>query len=134
MGGTMANYLAVARTNYFRVTDEVRYQQLFSHLAAEDTVEDFTEERDGVLYHSFGAYGSIDYVIDLEDGESGYDFDYFLNELQKITPDGEAFIYQESGHEKLRYVSGYTVVMTHKEIKSTSLSSWTKSTVKKLLG
>ena len=71
----MADYLAVARTNYFRVTDEERYQELFEHLVTNGDVQDFTEERNGVVYHGFGAYASIDYQIDLENEESECDFD-----------------------------------------------------------
>lgn len=89
----MADYLAMARTNYFMVIDEERYQELFQHLVTNGKVEDFTKEQDGVLYHGFGAYGSIDYQVDLKSEESEFDFDYFTNELQKILPVDEAFIY-----------------------------------------
>ena len=58
----MANYMATARTNYFRVTDENRYSELFDKLYCEDSIEDFTENKDGIIYHGFGAYGSIDYL------------------------------------------------------------------------
>jgi len=127
----MAEYLATTRTNYFRVTDEKRYQELFAHLVADGDIEDFTEERDGVLYHGFGVYGSINYE---ETEDFDYDFDIFLHELQKILPDDEAFIYIESGHEKLRYVDGCAVVVTSREIKNKCLISWTEDTVKELLG
>lgn len=127
----MADYLATTRTNYFRVTDEERYQELFEHLMSDGDIEDLTKEHDGVLYHGFGAYGSIDYQ---ETGESDCDFDFFLHELQKILPDDEAFIYIESGHEKLRYVDGCSFVVTSKEVRAECLTSWTKDTVKELLG
>lgn len=45
----MANYVGTARTDYFRVTDEKRYGELFDRLCAEAGIEDFTEERDGIL-------------------------------------------------------------------------------------
>lgn len=127
----MANYLATARTNYFRVTDEERYQKLFEHLVAGDEVKDLTKERDGVLYHGFGAYGSIDWQ---ENEEADCDFNHFLEELQKILPDDEAFIYQEVGHEKLHSVDGYGFVVTSKEIRAESISSWAKEMVEELLG
>lgn len=130
----MADYLATARTNYFRVTNEEKYQELFKHLIANDEVRDFTEDRSGVLYHSFRAYGSIDYQVDLEDEESECDFDHFVKELQKILPEDEAFVYQESGHEKLRYVDGCALVVTSEEVRGECLSSWVTETVKELLG
>lgn len=130
----MADYLATARTNYFRVTNEEKYQELFKHLVANGEVKDFTKEQDGVLYHGFGAYASIDYQVDLEDEESECDFDHFIEELQKILPEDEAFVYQESGHEKLRCVDGCAFVVTSKEVRGECLSSWVTETVKELLG
>ena len=130
----MADYLAVARTNYFRVTDEKKYQELFQHLVAGDNIEDFTKELDGKLYHGFGAYATIDYKDNLDDKQSDCDFNYFIEELQKILPDDEAFIYQESGHEKLHSIDGYAIVVTSKEIVGESISSWSKDIVKELLG
>lgn len=127
----MANYIGVCRTNYFRVTDEKRYEELFNRLCAEDTIHDFTKEKDGVLYHGFGCYDSIDY---LDEETKEYYFDVFLEELQKILPDDEAFILMESGHEKLRYVTGYVVVCTSKEIKSMSSSTWAIIEARKMLG
>ena len=129
----MANYVAVARTNLFKVTDEERYQELFSHLVVEGEIQDLTEEREDGLYHGFGAYDSINYRMDLEGEQVDYDFDYFLEELQKILFDDEAFIYQESGHEKLRCVDGNVIVVTSKEIRHKSLSIWAEATVKELL-
>lgn len=127
----MANYMGTCRTNYFRVTDEEKYQELFSNLVAEDNIHDFTRVKDRVLYHGFGSYDSITYY-DEESDEC--DFDFFLDELQKILPDDEAFIFMESGYEKLRYVTGYVVVCTSKEIKSMNMSSWAIVEARKMLG
>ena len=129
----MANYMATARTNYFRVTDENRYSELFDKLYCEDSIEDFTENKDGIIYHGFGAYGTIDYLVGDED-DCEYDWDEFITELKKILPDDEAFIYMESGYEKLRYVTGFVLVVTNKETKSMSLDSWAKEQAKLLLG
>ena len=74
-------------------------------------------------------------VDDDEDlGYDEYDFDEFLTRLQKILPDDEAFVYMEAGNEKLRYVVGFVVVVTSKEIKSMSLDTWAKEQAKQLLG
>ena len=127
----MANYMATARTNYFRVTDEEKWQKLFEELSSEDNIEDFTKEKNGVTYHGFGAYSSIDY---LDPKTEEYDFNLFLEKLQKILPEDEAFVYFESGYEKLRYVTGCVVVCTKKTIESMSLLEWATKEVKYLLG
>ena len=128
----MANYYEVTRTNYFRVTDEDKYQELFQMLTSEDNIEDFTkEDSDGVIYHGFGAYSSIEY-FDEESDE--YNLDKWFYQLQTILPDDEAFIMQSSGHEKLRCVDGWVDVVTNKEISSMSCSSWATQKAKELLG
>lgn len=129
----MANYNATSRTNYFRVTDEEAYAKLFARLCAESNIEDFTEEKDGIIQHGFGAYDSIDYK-ESDDENAEYDFDEFLEKLQKILPEDEAFMYFESGYEKLRYVSGYVTLCTRNEIHSMSLDTWAKQKAKELLG
>ena len=127
----MANYMATSRTNYFRVTDEDRYQELLENLVSEDNIEDFTERKGNVIYHGFGTYGTIDYCKDEDEDE--YDFDYFLAELQKILPQNEAFIYMESGSEKLRYVVGYAIVVTRDSIEPMSIDRWATKQARKLL-
>lgn len=42
--------------------------------------------------------------------------DPWLKELQKILPDGEAFILLSAGYEKLRYASGDVTVVTNQKI------------------
>ena len=56
----MANTNIIYRTNYFRVTDEEAYKKIYNNIYAED-IEDFSEEKDGILYHGFGGFGSILY-------------------------------------------------------------------------
>ena len=136
----MSNYYANSRTNYFRVTDEVRFAELFANLVAdEDEVCDFTKLDDnGVALHAFGGYGSIDYRVpilndDESDDDYDYDFDGFLEELQKILPEDEAFIYMESGHEKLRYVTGISIVVTKTKIETLDIRSGAIALARKLL-
>jgi hypothetical protein len=130
----MANYSATARTNYFRVTDEKRYAELFKGLCSGGEVYDFTEEKDGVIYHGFGSYDSITWA-EVDDDECwDYDLDKFLTELQKILPDDEAFMYFESGHEKLRYITGFSIVVTNKHIVSNNIETWATKKAKELIG
>lgn len=136
----MANYYANSRTNYFRVTDEDKFAELFANLVCDDDeVEDFTEVEDGIIYHAFGGYGSIDYQKPVQNnsGESDedydYDFDSFLVELQKILPEDEAFIYTECGHEKLCYITGFSIVVTKNKIKSVDIRSEAIELARKML-
>lgn len=129
----MANYGCAIRTNYFRVTDEDAYLKLFSGLCGEDTVHDFTKtDEAGTVYHGFGSYGSLFWSDPDEGTEDG--FDSFLVKLQEILPDDEAFIYLESGNEKLRYVIGTYIVVTSEEILSGDINYLAIEAARSLVG
>lgn len=46
------------------------------------------------------------------EADSDADYDAFLNGLQNHVAEGDAVIIMESGHEKLRYVTGYVCLVT----------------------
>lgn len=131
----MANYYAYSRTNYFRVTDEEKWNELFSNLIGdEDGVKDFSEERNGIKYHGFGCCGSVDFIVSSPDAEYlEYDFDFFLSELQKILPEDEAFIYTEVGHQKLCYLTGYAIVVTKDKSETIDINDASIKLARKML-
>ena len=73
-------------------------------------------------------------VYDIDDAYQDDSFDRFLDELQKLLPDDDCFVYMESGHEKLRYITGYALVMTSTTRKEMSLDTFINNTVKNLFG
>lgn len=119
----MANYISQCRTNYFRVTDEEKYQKIFSRLIGNETeIEDFTEEKDGDILHGFGSLSTVYYKTD-ESEEPDGNLEAFLQELQLILPHGEAFIFIECGHQKLNYISGHVSVVTKDNIRHLTLDN-----------
>lgn len=129
----MANYEGTTRTNYFRVTDEKRYKELIQNFACDtDDVYHHTKKKNGETFHMFGAYGTIEYVSD--ENELCSLSDIFYPELQKILLEGEAFILQEVGHEKLCYVNGYANIVTKDTVKYVDLSMVIMQTAKEMLG
>ena len=131
----MATYVSTARTNYFKVTDEKKYQGIYRKLFSEDNIHDFTEfDKEGNRLHGFGAYGPISYNRSEENPDDDDDIWGFAEDLQKILPDGEAFIYMESGWENLRYITGYTLVATKDQIKASEMNTWAIDTARELLG
>ena len=125
----MANYYGTARTNYFHVTDEEAYQNLFAGLrCGDDEIEDFTEtDKDGRKLHGFVSKGSIDYCPDEESDE--YDFGAFLQGIQELLPPDEVFVYMETGAEKLCYVHGVSVIVTRDGIQTIDLRRQTEERV-----
>ena len=49
-------------------------------------------------------------------------------------PDGECFVLQEIFHQKQKFVNGYAVVATNKEVRDSSLYSFVNSTIEELVG
>ena len=131
----MANYRCISRTNYFRVTDEKKYKELFACLTAEDKVLDFSKKIDGKQYHAFGAYSEINFKpINRTENETDIlDIDEFAEALQPILPKGEAFIYHEAGHEKLCYILSYAVIATHDKMTNIMFDNTLKKTAQEML-
>lgn len=133
----MANYYCTTRTNYFHVTDEQAYAELFAGLQCEDSVEDFSEKlKDGTIIHGFGAHGYILWFRN-HDAEEDCDDEFeseFLPRLQKLLPAGEAFIIMEAGYEKLRYVTGYATVVTADSIKFLNIADLAVQAAREMLG
>lgn len=112
-GDIMGTYMCAARTNYFTVTDENIYNQLFSKLVTEiGDIEDLTRVIDGRKFHCFGAYCSLSY----KDNDDLYEIEVFIEELQRILPKNEVFIYEEVGHEKLKFLNAFAFIATSKNI------------------
>ena len=135
----MANYVEICRTNYFRVTNEEKYKELLNLLTAEDTIHDLTEkDKDGNIWHAFGCYGSIDYHHEIYDDngdfiDDEYDLYIWINMLQEILNENDAFVFYGIGNEKLSYLTGYCVVASKTDIKSSSIDSEAERLAKELL-
>lgn len=111
----MADYISCTKTNYFQVTSEQELRDLVSKIDCEDEIEISSSTEKGKTYYSLCAYGSFYGIDDNEDAEELY------KEFQRILPDGEVMAIFEIGHEKLRYVGGYTVVITNETYQYKSL-------------
>lgn len=130
----MSDYTAISRTNYFRVTDEEKYQQLFNALKKKNpAIEDFAEPKNHneKRLHGFGMDGEIQFFNDDVSGATTFDF---MEELQKILPDGEVFVSMEIGHEKLCYLTGVAQIVNNKEIRSVDLEDQILQSLRQISG
>lgn len=125
----MANYECATRTNYFKVKDAKSFKSLIAQTLAGDTVDVFTKKDGNQTLYGFGCLSSIDGLPD--NGEANYDA--WLHQLQNIVDDDDAIIIMETGHENLRYVSGYLTVITSKAIKFRELETVALEIAKNLL-
>ena len=130
----MANYIGVFRSNYFQVTDEEKFKGIVSRMSSgEGPVTLFTER---APYYGFGGDGSLSGVVSEDDAESDFpeaDFHLMVQELQDILPDDEAIIIMSAGHEKFRYVSGWTCIITKDGYDYIDMTESAKEKAKELL-
>ena len=127
----MADYIAKGRTNYFRVVDEKLYEEAFDYLRSvnHDIVFDLSDD-DG--RHALGCAGTILWCDPEEEEQPGSKT--YLERLQPLLPDDEAFIYMEVGAEKFSYLSGYCYIVTNKEVRICYLHDMAIDTAREMLG
>lgn len=133
----MANYMGYTRTNYFHVVSEDAFNEFANHLVAdEDEVKTFKNvDENGDETYGFYAYSPIHYVenVDDDDWYEDLDDDIFVQEAQKIVAPDDAIIITEVGHEKMRYLVGYTLVITSTAHRGISLSNESVNAARELL-
>lgn len=133
----MANYNALSRTNYFHVTSEEAFNNFAQHLiASEDDVKTFKgADKDGNPTYGFYAYDSISYISDLDDDDWYENIceEDFIKAIQEIIAPDDAFILTEIGNEKMRYLVGYSLVVTKDDYRSVNLANASITIARELL-
>lgn len=113
----MANYESTMRTNYFHVTNDKRFKEIFHSITEKnEDVKLFTGDD-----HTYG-FGSY-HDVDMND----------VFELQEIIPEGDCIIVMEAGHESLRYVDGIGYVITKDKVETLSIMELVKQKAQELL-
>jgi len=133
----MANYTCATRTNYFRVNDAENFKAFMARAyGTEDRVDLWEEkDKDGNTVYGFGTFGSIAGLraASDEDEEDDCDYDAFVDGIQKFVAPDDAIIILESGHEKLRYVTGSALVITKDHCESVDVANEAVKLAAKLL-
>ena len=104
-----------------------KYEQLNGEVYDKDgnpitkeNIDDFSEiyDKNGNAVYDDCDYGEVD---------------EFYEGLQTVLPDDEVFVYMEAGNEGYRYVTGYAVLVSNREIKYVSLDDAIKTEAKKMI-
>ena len=139
----MANYYGITRTNYFHVNDPEGLKKLMRRVVSDEGDIDLWEDKDkeGNPVFGFGGYSSIVGICPIENNNDGEDEDYdeadynlFVGELQKLIVDGDAIIITEIGHEKLRYLTAYSVIITKNDVQNIDLERRSALKASEMLG
>ena len=104
----MANYIATARTSYFRVKDRAAFDAWLATVEYNDlTVLETDDPLRVGLNATNGDCAGFYLEFEDEDGESRD----LLAELAEHLAEGEVAVLVQSGSEKVRYVSGFAVAV-----------------------
>lgn len=117
----MADYNEKYLTNYFSVTDEMKFKNLIEACVAEDEIEIFeAEQADGSVKYGFGCLKIIHGIPPEDGGDNDCEesIDTLYTCLQKLLPPGEAIIVTQIGWEKLNYFTACCTVITCDGIQS----------------
>ena len=107
----MANYVAVCRSNFFKVKDIDAFCEAMVPALAGSDLELWVEN--GRV--AFGGYCSLPFVI--PDAETGDSVEFDLEgTIQRHLAFAEEAILVEVGYEKLRYVGGVQIRITAEDV------------------
>lgn len=119
----MANYNSFMVTEKtFHVSDVEAFRKAFEPLLTNARIH---EEKDGTIW--IGGYGAGMVVYDQDDNEVE-----IAEIIRKHIKAGDHAVIKVVGHEKLRYVSGVTYVISKKKVLSEGLGSMTDKLIEQL--
>jgi hypothetical protein len=148
----MANYYGKTRTNYFSVTDEVKFREIIAACkASEDEVHSIDNEKEGderkVGFYCDGSIQGLPYklvddepVVTFDEDDAEEDLDneisgnFFYDALQELLVDGDAIIVTEVGSEKMRYLLGCCLVITKNDMQHVDLGAKALKLARNMLG
>ena len=108
----MANYVAICRSNYFKVVDENNWIEFCERMGVESVVEWSTEYQCNLYGFLVPNGEGIPVSIWNEDINDSEDVDFVI-ELSHHLPEDWVAIIMEVGFEKMRYLIGYALAVNH---------------------
>lgn len=146
----MANTICKSRTNYASVTDESELRRIIGLCVTTDGDDiNIITKTDKSGETRFGFYVESDisgYLLDEEgnvvdpkkydaDDETEYEtsFDRFIEDLQKVIVPGDALIITSISYEKMRWLAGNFIVVTHDNTKFVDMSDIALKTTREIL-
>jgi hypothetical protein len=103
----MANYYESARTNYFRVKDVAAFIAFIETVPGCEHHASFNNPDQFCVLFTDETVPNSRYNEETQD----YDEFDFMDELAPHLADGSIAVLQASGHEKLRYITGYAIAI-----------------------
>jgi len=121
------------KTNYFVVTDEDAYSDLFDRLYTKDggsPTDLSTINMFGTYVHCFACDEEL--LFEYEEGSDDGTIEDFMTELQEILPEDEPFVMISQYSTGFKHVGGSAYTVTPNEIEATSILEEIETTAQEL--
>ena len=98
------------KSNYFQVTNEQEYHDLFQNLYSKTGVKDLTIKNNDGIFHVFGSDSSVEFIIERGKEETYFSIEEFLRRLWFILNENQSFVFVDN--EKWISVSYTSMTIT----------------------
>lgn len=127
-------FKSITKSNYFRVTDDKKFDDIIRLCENEDIGTTFTRTKtaNGITYRAFGCFGTIAGLPDPDDNDTP-SLELFRKELTGILADGEAIIITTVGHGAGEDVFGEVDIITKNDWKYLNLDDIARESASNML-
>lgn len=84
------------KSNYFQVTNEQEYHDLFQSLYSKTGVKDLTIKNNFGIYHAFGSDSPVDFISKREKERTYFSIEEFLMRLWFILEENQTFVFSDN--------------------------------------
>lgn len=98
------------KSNYFQVTNEQEYHDLFQNLYSKTGVKDLTIKNNDGIFHAFGSDSPVDFISKTDEKQTQFSIEEFLRRLWYILGEEKSFLFFDN--EKWISLSYGTMVIT----------------------
>lgn len=98
------------KSNYFQVTNEQEYHDLFQNLYSKTGVKDLTIKNNDGIFHAFGSDSPVDFISKTDEEQTQFSIEEFLRRLWYILGEEKSFLFFDN--EKWISLSYGTMIIT----------------------
>lgn len=84
------------KSNYFQVTNEQEYHDLFLNLYSRTGVKDLTIKNNFGIFHAFGSNSSVEFILERGDEGTYFSIEEFLMRLWFILNENQSFVFTDN--------------------------------------
>lgn len=84
------------KSNYFQVTNEQEYHDLFQSLYSKTGVKDLTIKNNDGIFHAFGSDSPVEFISKTDEEQTQFSIEEFLRRLWFILNENQSFVFVDN--------------------------------------